>query len=295
MYLLHIRTPVTGTFARRHGRGETPPAPAEVDISHPQVGRRPTAAAPAQVTRRCLPAPADPQALPRDRPRPLVRPWNSPVAEWRSVKPCPASPGDGPHGKKVIYLEAPSTTPTRPQWSPACRRWPTPTGSNSASRPPTADINIQSQQVDQVITQQPDMVIIEPGRLPGLRPALPPPQRSRNPGHRHQPAARPGRPQITSSPGPAPTTGAKCACSPAKFASNNEQPGRLCHHPAPPRILGLLLPAPTARSPNSTRSLPDMKVLAVQTTDLESEKTKEVVSGWITRFGDGIERRLLRR
>ena len=34
---------------------------------------------------------------------------------------------------------------------------------------------------------------------------------------------------------------------------------------------------------------PKMKLLAMQTTDLESEKTKEVVSGWITRFGPELK------
>ena len=282
MFLLHVRTPATGTFITA-GPGTSTPTPDRVDVSTLKSADG-QLLLPAPTTREVPPRPADPKALPETE---AGHWYDMEFAGWGVDKEnLPKSPGDGPLGKKVIYLRA-VDHPYQTAMVTGMRKVADAYGVGLSFKTANADINIQSQQVDQVITQRPDLVIMSPvdsqacvplfrrlneAGIPVIGINLLPVQDA----HKY----------LLSWTGP--DDWGQMRLLAREFAKKMHNEGGYVivqHRPGSSAFFSRTHGPITELQ----KIAPGMKVLAVQTTDLESEKTKEVVSGWLTRFGDELK------
>ena len=105
------------------------------------------------------PRPAKPGALPKTD---AGHWYDMEYAGWGVDKVnLPISPGDGPQGKKVTYLKA-VDHPYQTAMVTGMQKVADAYGIDLRFKTANNDINIQSQQVDQVINERPDLVIISP-------------------------------------------------------------------------------------------------------------------------------------
>lgn len=194
----------------------------------------------------------------------------------------PRSPGNGPRGKHVIYLKA-VDHPYQTAMVTGMQKVADANGMHLSFKTANNDINIQSQQVDQAIAQHPDLVIISPvdaqacmplfrrlneAGIPVIAINLLPVQEA----HRYLLAWT------------GPDDWGQFRILTREFANLMNYEGGYCivqHRPGSSPFFSRTWSVVT----ESAKIAPKMRLLAMQTTDLESEKTKEVVSGWLTRFG----------
>lgn len=115
------------------------------------------------------PRPANPEALPDDDP---LRWYDFEYAGWSGTKlPQPASPGDGPRGKRVVSLQYMD----HPYWKGygnGMRRLAEAYGFDLTIMEAGNDNKVQMDQVEQALEMRPDMVIITPVDANGVVPML---------------------------------------------------------------------------------------------------------------------------
>ena len=105
------------------------------------------------------PRPANPASLAEDN---SGHWWDMEYAGWDSKKVNPPkSPGNGPAGKTVVYLKA-VDHPYQTAFIQGMEMIGNADHMTLSVKTANNDINIQSQQADEVINQKPDMVIVSP-------------------------------------------------------------------------------------------------------------------------------------
>ncbi len=280
MYLLHTRQPVVTLAA---AAAPAAAATQEVDISGLKSGDGQPLILPSVA--KAIPArPADPAALPEDS---AGHWYDMEYSGWGVGKlNIPKSPGTGPRGKNVVYLKAvdhPYQTAMVAGMEKVARAY----GINLRFKTGNNDINIQAQQVDQVINERPDLVIVSPVDSQACVPLF----RKLNEA---------GIPVICINLLPAteahkyilawtgPDDWGQFRLLARDFARRMNNEGSYCivqHRPG----CSAFFSRSYAPLTELKAIAPKMKCLVMQTTDLESEKTKDVVSGWITRFGPELK------
>jgi len=285
LYLLHTREagPVqqasTGAAITSTGVATTATSTAPADISglkstdgQPLIPETHAKAVP--------PRPADPAALPEDA---SGHWWDMEYAGWGIAKiNQPKSPGNGPQGKSVVYLKA-GDHPYLTALLQGMQLVADANKINLSVKTANNDINVQSQQADEVINQKPDLVIVSPVDAQGCVPIL----RKLN---------QAGIPVICSNLLPdrqafpyllawtGPDDWGQFRMLAHDFAKRMNYQGGYCivqHRPGSSPFFSRTWSVVTELK----KIAPKMHLLAMQTTDLDSEKSKQVVSGWITRFG----------
>ncbi|HUS93253.1 MAG TPA: sugar ABC transporter substrate-binding protein [Phycisphaerae bacterium] len=227
------------------------------------------------------PRPADPLKLPEDDP---LHWYDMEYAGWRGRKVnLPRSPGDGALGKRVIclrHMDHPYTTAyTRgmEKVAGACGiRLKTLTAGN-------ADVNIQSQQVDQVVNERPDLVILFPVDATAVVPMLRKLNQAGVPiiASNLLPVDQ-GMPYVLTWTGP--DDWGQFRMLAREFAKRMNHEGGYCivrHMPGGSPFFSRTFSVVTELK----KIAPRMKCFDMQTTLLEAEKTAQVVSGWITKYG----------
>lgn len=229
------------------------------------------------------PRPEDPQAFPEDD----ARHWyDLEYAGWNSDKiNLPASPGDGPRGKRVILLKM-VDHPYNTAYSLGLKKVAGALGIQVKTMVANSDINIQAQQVDQAINEKPDLVIINPVDAQACTPLI-----------KRMNAA--GLPVIASNMVASSEAMRYCLAWTGpddwgqmrqlarKFAELMNYEGGYCivqHRPGGSPFFSRTYSFVTELK----QIAPKIEMLAAQTTDLEAEKTMQVVSDWITRFGENL-------
>lgn len=230
------------------------------------------------------PRPAHPEALPEDD---AGHWYDMEYAGWgvTKVHPPKAAPG-GPHGKHVLFLQ-PVDHPYQTALVNGMKKIADAYGMDLKIKVANNDVNLQSEQVDEAINEKPDMVICSPVDSKACVPMF----RKLNEA---------GIPIIAVNLLPAteahqyllaftgPDDWAQFRLLARDFANRMHNQGDYCvvqHRPGSSPFFSRTYAMVTELK----KIAPQMKCLAMQTTDLESEKTKDVVSGWITRFGPDIK------
>ena len=228
--------------------------------------------------------PADPKSLPETD---KGRWWDIEFAGWKVDKvPMPESPGDGPRGKKVVLLKAGD----HPYWTAYVRGFETIASAHGLT---TKVFNgnwnqdLQAQQTDQAINEKPDMIVFAPVDATACTPLL----RRIN---------RAGIPCIASNTIPRDEAMRYCIAwtgpddwgqfrmlartfaeemgGKGGYAIVRHMPGSSCF------FARTFAPLTELRE-----YAPEMKMLAMDTANLEAEGTMTLVSAWITMFGDDLK------
>ena len=230
------------------------------------------------------PRPADPSALPLDDP---LHWYDQEYAGWNVVKTnMPKSPGTGPAGKKVVCLRF-MDHPYLTAYTRGMQKVADAYGMSLTTLVANNDINIQSQQVDQVINERPDLVIITPVDATAVVPLLRKMNQAGIPviASNLMPISQ-GMPYVLTWTGPDDWGNTRALAR--DFAGRMHYEGGYCivrHMPgsAPffSRTYGMVT--------ELKKIAPKMVCLDMQPTGLEAEKTMQVVSDWITRFGPRLK------
>ncbi|MDI1335828.1 MAG: substrate-binding domain-containing protein [Lacunisphaera sp.] len=289
MYLLHLRQPAPmpiggTTLVGGAGSSAITSAPAEVDVSTLKSADGQQLLPPPGPAKTIPARPANPETLPETD---AGHWYDMEYAGWGVEKVnLPKSPGDGPRGKRVVYLKA-VDHPYQTAMVTGMQKVADAYGVKLTFKTANSDINIQSQQVDQVINDRPDLVIIsavdaqacvplfrrlnEAG-IPVIAINLLPVQEA----HRFLLAWT------------GPDDWGQMRKLAREFANLMHNEGgyvMVQHRPGSSPFFARTWAAVTELKVIA----PKMKMLVAQPTDLESEKTKEVVSGWLTRFGGELK------
>lgn len=228
--------------------------------------------------------PADPKALPETD---KGHWWDIEYAGWKVDKPpMPESPKNGPKGKRVLLLKAGD----HPYWTAYVR------GFNAIANAHGMiikvfngnwNMDLQAQQADQAINERPDMIILAPVDATGCTPLL-------------RKIHQAGIPCITSNTTPCneaikyciawtgPDDWGQFRLLARTFADKLGRQGGYAvvrHMPgsspffsrtyAPITELGMYAP--------------DMKLLAMDTSNLEAETTMQLVGAWLAKFGPELK------
>jgi len=230
------------------------------------------------------PRPTDPASLPLDDP---LHWYDQEYAGWNVVKTnMPKSPGTGPSGKKVVCLRF-MDHPYLTAYTRGMQKVADAYGMQLTTLVANNDINIQSQQVDQVINERPDLVIITPVDATAVVPLLRKMNQAGIPviASNLMPIAQ-GMTYVLTWTGPDDWGNTRALAR--DFAKRMNYEGGYCvvrHMPgsAPffARTYGIVT--------ELKKIAPKMVCLDMQPTGLEAEKTMQVVSDWITRFGPKLK------
>jgi ribose/xylose/arabinose/galactoside ABC-type transport system permease subunit/ABC-type sugar transport system substrate-binding protein len=228
--------------------------------------------------------PADPAALPEDN----ALHWYDLEYSGRNVKKVnmPVSPADGPRGKKVIFLcfiDHPYFT----AYSRGMQQIADACGIELKKFVANNDINVQAKQVDQAINEKPDMIIITPVDATAVVPLL---RKINNAGipviaSNLMPIDQ-GMPYLLTWTGP--DDWGQFRMLAHQFADLMHKKGDYCivrHVPGTSpyfsRTFGMVT--------ELKKYAPEMNCLDMQPTGLEAEKTMQVVSDWLTRYGSQLK------
>ncbi len=228
--------------------------------------------------------PKDPSALPEDD---AGHWYDMEYAGWALKKTnIPESPGDGPRGKRIAHLKM-VDHPYHTAFERGLRKIADAYGMEAKTMVANNDINIQAQQVEQAINEKVDLVIINPVDAKACLPLF----RDLN---------KAGIPVIASNVLPSDEAMAYCLAWTGPddwgqfrmlardFAERMNYEGGYCivrHYPGLSPYFARTFSIITELK----KIAPKMKLLTMQTTDLEAEKSMQVVSDWITRFGDDLK------
>ncbi len=227
--------------------------------------------------------PEDPSALPETD---KGHWWDIEYAGWKVDKePMPVSPGDGPRGKRVVLLKAGD----HPYWTAYVRGFTVIANAyemNIKIFNGNWNMDLQAQQTDQAINERPDMIIFAPVDATACTPLL-----------RRIHAA--GIPCITSNTIPCDAAMKYCIAwtgpddwgqfrmlarhfadaldKRGGYAIVRHMPGSSCFFSRTFAPITELL-----------EYAPEMEMLAMDTANLEAEATMQLVSAWITRFGERL-------
>lgn len=228
------------------------------------------------------PRPADPDALPKTD---AMHWYDIEYAGWNSTEKVnlPASPADGAKGKRVVcirHMDHPYTTAYTRGMQKVADAYGIALKTLTAGN---CDAKVQSQQVDQVINERPDLVIIIPVEAKAVVPML----RRIN---------RAGIPVIASNLIPVdqgmkyvltwtgPDDWGQFRMLAREFAKRMGYEGGYCivrHMPGSSCYFSRTYAVAT----ELRKIAPKMKCLDMQTTNLEAEKTMQTVSAWISKYG----------
>ena len=227
--------------------------------------------------------PEDPKALPETD---KGHWWDIEYAGWQVEKELmPVSPGDGPTNKKVILLKAGD----HPYWTAYVNGF---MAIADAYKMETKvfngnwNVDLQAQQTDQAINERPDMIIFAPVDATACTPLL-------------RRIHKAGIPCITSNTIPCDEAMKYCIAWTGPddwgqfrmlarlFADTLEKKGGYAivrHMPGSSCFFSRTY-APITEL---REYAPDMELLAMDTANLEAEGTMQLVSAWITKFGDRL-------
>lgn len=224
--------------------------------------------------------PADPLKLPEDN---KLHWYDYEYAGWKCQKlPMPRSPGDGPRGKRVIclqYMDHPYWT----AYNNGMRKMAQAYGIDLKVLEANNDNKTQDDQVNQAINERPDMVIITPVDPKGVVPLL-------------RKLHDAGIPVIASNLLPVdegmkyvltwtgPDDWGQFRMLAKEFAKRMNYQGGYCiiRHVAGSSCFN----SRTWSLVSELKDIaPKMKLLDMQSTDLDTEKTKTQVSAWLERYG----------
>lgn len=230
------------------------------------------------------PRPADPAALPETE---AGRWWDIEFAGWNVEKvPMPASPGDGPKGKRVVLLKAGD----HPYWTAYVNGFTAIAeayGMQIKVYNGNWNLDLQAQQTEQAINERPDMVILAPVDATGCTPLL----RRLN---------KAGIPCITSNTIPCDEAMKYCLAWTGPddwgqfrmlarvFADALGKTGGYAvvrHMPGSSPFFARTF-APVSEL---AQYAPGMTLLAMDTTHMEAEKTMQLVSAWLTKYGTELK------
>jgi len=284
MYFMHVRRPVQ---AQTTTAGDTSAVSASLSVQNvydlkatdgqPLVLKDPGGK---PISER----PTDPSALPQTA---KGHWWDIEFAGWQVDKvPMPESPKDGPNGKSVVLLKAGD----HPYWTAyvngfemmakAC-------GMSTKVFNGNWNMDLQAQQTDQAINERPDMVIFAPVDATGCTPLL----RRLN---------KAGIPVITSNTIPCDEAMKYCIAWAGPddwgqfrmlarvFADAMGKTGGYAivrHMPGSSPFFSRTY-APITEL---MEYAPEMKYLAMDTTNLEAEPTMQLVSAWLTKYGQELK------
>jgi len=229
--------------------------------------------------------PKDPAALPEED---ALHWYDMEYAGWVCNKVNqPKSPGNGARGKYVMclrHMDHPYTAAYTRGMEKVAAAYGTRLKTLTAGN---ADVNIQSQQVDQCLTEKPDLVVLFPVDAKAVVPMF----RKLN---------RAGIPVIASNLLPVdegmkyvltwsgPDDWGQFRMLAREFAKRLNYQGGYCvvrHMPGGSPFFSRTFAPVTELK----KIAPKMKCLDMQTTMLEAEKTTQVVADWITKYGDQLK------
>ncbi len=240
---------------------------------------------PPDAERKVIPErPADPKALPETD---KLHWWDIEYAGWKVDKaPMPVSPMDGPKGKRVILLKAGD----HPYWTAYVNGFTTIAkfhGMNIKVFNGNWNMDLQAQQADQAVNEKPDMIIFAPVDATGCTPLL---------RRIHQA----GIPCITSNTTPCDEAMKYCIAWTGPddwgqfrmlaraFADKLGKQGGYAiirHMPgSSPFFSRTFAPITELRE-----YAPEMKLLAMDTTNLQAEDTMQLVGAWLAKFGADLK------
>ena len=230
------------------------------------------------------PRPAAPEALPETDPGHW---WPIEFAGWTVEKvPQPPSPGDGPAGKRVILLKAGD----HPYWTAYVHGFETLAAAHGMRTKifnSNWNVDLQAQQTDQAINERPDLVIFAPVDATACTPLL----RKLNLA---------GIPCITSNTIPCDEAMRYCLAWTGPddwgqfrmlarhFADALERKGGYAiirHMPGSSPFFARTYAPITELA----QYAPAMELLAMDTANLEAEGTMQLVSAWLTKYGDELQ------
>jgi ribose transport system substrate-binding protein len=229
--------------------------------------------------------PANPEALPEED---ALRWYKLEYAGWQCQKEkMPSAPGTGARGKRVIclrHMDHPYTTAYTRGMQMVADFYGIQLETLTAGN---ADVNIQSRQVDQVINERPDLAILFPVDAESAVPML-------------RKLYKAGIPVIASNLIPVdegmryvltwtgPDDWGQFRMLAREFARRMNNKGSYCiiqHMPGGSPFFSRTYAVVTELK----KIAPEMKLLEKQTTMLEAEKTMQVVSDWITKYGPELK------
>ena len=229
--------------------------------------------------------PTKPEALPEDDP---LHWYDMEYAGWRCTKVnLPSSPKTGPRGKRVTclrHMDHPYTTAYSRGMKKVAAAYGIELTTLTAGN---ADVNIQSQQVDQVINDRPDLCILFPVDAKSVVPML----RKLNQAGIPTIASNlipvdAGMPYILTWTGP--DDWGQFRMLAREFAKRMNGQGGYCivqHMPGGSPFFSRTYAVVTELK----KIAPGMKLLEMQSTMLEAEKTQQVVSDWIAKYGKELK------
>jgi len=238
--------------------------------------------------------PAEPKQIPPrpdnpgDFPEDDARHWyDREYAGWNLEKiNLPESPGDGPQGKYVILLKM-VDHPYHTAYINGLKRVADAHGIKFKAMVANMDVNIQAQQVDQAVNEKPDLVIMTPVDAQACAPLI---KRLNDAGipviASNMLASSEALRYCLAWTGP--DDWGQMRQLAHKFAELMNYEGGYCinqHYPGGSPFFSRTYAFVTELK----QIAPKMKLLAKQTTNLEAEKTMQVVSDWITRFGPQLK------
>jgi len=230
------------------------------------------------------PRPADPTALPDDHP---LRWYDYEYAGWNVNRlPMPASPGDGPRGKKVVSLQYMD----HPYWTGygnGMRRMAEIYGMDLTIMEAGNDVKVQGDQVEQVIGMRPDLVILTPVDSNGVVPMLKRLYEEKVPviASNLLPVDE-GMKYVLCWTGP--DDWGQFRMLAREFARAMDSRGGYC---VVRHIAGTscFLSRTWAAVSEIKQVAPDMRCLDMQSTDLKTEETKTQVAAWLKKFGPDLK------
>jgi ribose transport system substrate-binding protein len=282
MYFIHIRTPLPAPSG--HGQaGTVADLSGRTDVYALRGTDRQPLILPGVSEKVIPPRPADPQALSETDPG---RWWDIEYAGWEVQKaPMPVSPKDGPQGKRIVLLKAGD----HPYWTAYVNGFNTLVdahGMNAKIFNGNWNMDLQAQQTDQAINERPDMIIFAPVDATACTPLL----RRIN---------KAGIPCITSNTIPCDEAMKYCLAWTGPddwgqfrmlarvFADRLGKQGGYAivrHMPGSSPFFARTF-APITELAGYA---PEMKMLAMDTANLEAEGTMQLVSAWLTKFGSEL-------
>ncbi len=228
--------------------------------------------------------PADPKSLPETD---KGHWWDIEFAGWKVDKePMPESPGDGPHGKRVVLLKAGD----HPYWTAYVNGFEAIAGAYAMKTKVyngNWNMDLQAQQTNQAINERPDMILFAPVDATACTPLL----RRIN---------KAGIPCIASNTIPCDEAMKYCL---AWTGPDDWGQFRMLAHTFADAMgkrggYAIIRHMPGS-SPYFSRTYapitelldyaPEMKLLAKDTANLEAEGTMQLVSAWLTKFGDDLK------
>jgi ribose transport system substrate-binding protein len=230
------------------------------------------------------PRPADPSALPQTE---KGRWWDIEFAGWETEKmPMPESPGTGPAGKRVILMKAGD----HPYWTAYVNGFmkiAEAHGMDVKVYNGNWNVHLQAQQTDQAINEKPDMIIFAPVDATACTPLL-----------RKINAA--GIPCITSNTIPSEEAMQYCLAwtGPDDWGQFRELTRMFADAMGKKGGFVIVRHMPGS-SPFFARTFapitelkayaPDMRMLAMDSANLEAEGTLQLMSAWLKKYGDDLQ------